>query len=92
MVFCLFFQFFLALSGCEGILRKDKTAESKRRDGEQTRWGKKRYLVNSNVKMAARLRPSYVRNNDSDTSCCKMRHFTKAVCVGFARVFTLRIN
>lgn len=30
--------------------------------------------------MSARLRPSYVHNDDSDTSCCKMRHFTKAVC------------
>lgn len=75
-----FFKFFVALSGCEGIVTKDETAESKRSNGEQPRWEKNRYLVNSNVKMTARLQPSYVHNNVFDTSCCKMRHFTKAVC------------
>lgn len=71
---------------------KDETAEIKTEKWRANKMGKKMwYLVNSNVKMTARLRPPYVHNNDSDTSCCKMRHFTKVLC-GIAGIFTLRIN
>lgn len=72
VVFGLFFKIFLAFSECEGILMKDE-----RRDGAQTRW-EKASVFSSNVKMTACLGP--LHNDDSDTPCCKMRHFTKVAC------------
>lgn len=80
IVFCLFL-FFIAISGCERILRwKMRQQRAGRAALSKEDGGKKGYFVTSNVQMTAWLRHSYVHNADSDKSCCKMRHLIKVTC------------